>query len=120
MFKALAQLLDRTPTEERKPFLKDSELAALRVLLREDGWPVLHKLIERRVQQIGEEMLVTPDIDRLLHLRGQVLGLREAATLVDKALRQGEDFDAYKRRTEGSGGRAARAVATYGTEFWST
>ena len=121
MFKKIKELLDTTPQADRPSFLRESEVNALARLKAEDGWAVLIKLTERRVTLLGEEMLTTPDIDRVLHLRGQVLGLREAVTLVDKTLKAGEDFNAYRSRRNIDGAdRDRRAVlATYGTEFWS-
>ena len=121
MFKKLRDLLTTVPLEQRKPFLSPADTRQLELLTRHDGWDVLLRLIDRRTTLLGEEILFTPDIDRVLHLRGQVLGLREAATLVDKSLRQGEDFDAYRTRRDIDGTDIDRRtqLATYGTEFFS-
>jgi len=80
--------------------LKPSDLIALKNLHASADWPIYQSLLDTLVNFHAEQMLSAADTAEVHRLRGLILGLRKAGTLVTEIIRQQEYEDARRSASE--------------------
>lgn len=127
IFRKMAALLGRerdslSPSNELPFGLTAHEAALLRDLRDHEGYEIFLRRLDDAAKLYGEKILSSSD-DAALHVaRGAVIGLRNAASLVDETIHAHERAaDAERVRSSGAAGAAAadrRHVATFGSPSW--
>jgi hypothetical protein len=111
------------PTRTGLPLnLTASALARLKHLQAQEGWSDYQNLLDSAISLYAEQLLST-DIDAEVHrLRGLILGLRKAGTLVTELIRQQDYEDGRKLKLDTAAGDAAadRTADLYGTRYGRT
>jgi len=99
--------------------LKPSELIALKNLHASADWPIYQSLLDTLVNFHAEQMLSAADTAEVHRLRGLILGLRKAGTLVTEIIRQQEYEDARRSTSERTAADRdhERQLALYGSYF---
>ncbi len=99
--------------------LSASSLAALKALHSQAAWQEYLSLLDSAISLYAEQLLASDNDAEVHRLRGLILGLRKAGTLVTELIRQQEYEDA--RRTKLNAGAAerdaARAADLFGTRY---
>ena len=90
----------------------EGERRQLANLTTHDGWPILLRLLDMRLNLIAERLL--HDENRVHFHRGHIYGLRDVVREVEKYLKSGEEKRGHQRPAEPIDHRSA----TYGTAFW--
>ena len=86
----------RTP-EAHKP-ITPAQTKLLKELIRHPAWELYVKALDRYSIMLAEQLLVQPDPNRLIDLRAEIRGLRNAPLLVAQAI-QSEELNDEQRRT---------------------
>ena len=89
------------PTSPYPLSLRETELTALKELLRSPGWAAYRTLLERYAELRAQRLLQPLPLDQTNVERGAVAALFEVAALPDQLLKHIGDHDA--RRTSGPG-----------------
>lgn len=99
--------------------LSNEDWSKLKVLTSEDGWEVFLHTLDALAKLDGERMLTTSD-DKVLHfLRGHVVGLRKAATLIEEITHTEHRFVTEHRRAPEPRARVRDGrAALYGSPGW--
>lgn len=127
MFRSMRAFLgkerDALSADNKTPFgLTAHEVALLRDLRDHEGYEVYLRRLDDAVNLYAERLLTSSD-DAALHVaRGAVIGLRNAASLVDETIQiHDRAADAERVRSSGAASAAAadsRHVATFGSASW--
>ena len=99
--------------------LSASALASLRYLHSQEQWSDYLKMLDSAINLYAEQLLST-DVDAEVHrLRGLILGLRKAGTLVTELIRQQDYEDGRKQQLASApaGAAADRTADLYGTRY---
>lgn len=72
--------------------LTASELAALRSMRDDAGWPVMLKLLDARLVMLGDAVLAPRAHDDVAFLRGQATGIHESVRLVDEIIHKEQEL----------------------------
>ncbi len=99
--------------------LSASSLAALKTLHSHESWPAYLALLDSAINLYAEQLLVSDNDAEVHRLRGLILGLRKAGTLVTELIRQQEYEDARRTKldTGATNRNAARAADLFGTRY---
>jgi len=95
--------------------LTPEQLSVLRELSSLQAWKVYQSLLDVQINLLAEQLLATGDDV----IRGNILGLRKAGTLITEILRQQDSEDARRTRTDRAAGErlAERELSLYGTRY---
>lgn len=99
--------------------LSASSLASLKVLHSQDAWQEYLALLDSAINLYAEQLLASDNDAEVHRLRGLILGLRKAGTLVTELIRQQEYEDARRTRidTGATERSASRAADLFGTRY---
>lgn len=96
-----------------------TQLVDLKTLHSQEAWASYQSLLDSAINLYAEQLLATSEDAEVHRLRGLILGLRKAGTLVTEIIRQQDFEDGQRNHTDSTGAdRAAeRATALYGTRY---
>ena len=99
--------------------LSASSLASLKALHAQEEWSDYLNLLDSAINLYAEQLLATDSDAEVHRLRGFILGLRKAGTLVTELIRQQDYEDARKQQlVAGATDRDAdRDADLYGTRY---
>lgn len=83
-FRKIAVWLDPNESQDILAGLTDEDTAALRALMATEEYELFLDVLDRQAMLVGESMLACSDTIRLHVLRGQVLGLRDAGSILNR------------------------------------
>lgn len=94
-------------------------LVALKNLQASADWPAYQSLLDSIINLYAEQLLSTDDDAAVHRLRGFILGLRKAGTLVTETIRQQEYEDAARTKLDqrATAKRNDTELALYGTRY---
>ena len=82
--------LVQKPTPEQVKIMKD--------LMRHPGWKLYVEAVDRYTSMLAEQLLVQPDPNRLIDIRSEIRGMRNAPLLVAQVI-QIEELNDEQQRT---------------------
>jgi len=122
LLQAMRQLLGlaRTPLREPMLGLAPGEVSQIAELRHEPHWQTYLDALDSAAILYGEAILQSRDAAVIHELRGTVIGLRKAATIVDEILHRRDELDRVNQSRDELAQRreGRRDAALYGTPAW--
>ena len=119
-FRKIAAWLDPKDQQDILAGLSDEDVVALNMLHGSDEYLLFLDVLDREAMLVGESMLSCNDTVRLHVLRGQVLGLRDAGSILNRI----RDAAAERKKTDERSRSAVehandhKHAAAYGSPYW--
>ena len=121
MFRSMSDWLDPRKPRDVTASLSDAEIRALKDLSLTDEWDIYVKALDIQQTLIGENIIVCTQNEVLHQSRGHVLGLRDAASLIQRIVDAHEEGKKNDERRRSAIERAddPKLTATYGSPYWA-
>ena len=122
LLRKIKEILNPPKSQDTPLSLTKGDIAKLKSLRGALGWKEYQALLDRLAALYGEQLLGKSDNNEIHFLRGSILALRRAGTIVDEIIQHMEGKDAERDRRAADDERRtelARRLATYGTPFWT-
>jgi hypothetical protein len=120
VFRRLAEWLDPRNTRDIMSGLNRSHIRALKDLVLTEEWDVFIAVLDREQTLVGENIITCTDTNQLHQLRGHVLGLRDAASIVQRIVdadEEGKKND-ERRRSAAERSNDHKLTSVYGSPYW--
>ena len=122
-FRSLAEWLSPAPRPDSpQPIhdLTDDDIALLRAFRATEEYDLFIEVLDKEQKLVGEAMLGCSDTIRLHECRGHVLGIRNAASIIDRILvaeaeRKKTD---ERRRSNAEHGNDHRLATGFASPYW--
>lgn len=98
--------------------LTNEEWVKLRSLTRDPGWEVFLKSLDAITKLSGEQLLQSSKDEALHFLRGKIVGIRKAASLVDEISMMEKRFVNERKEHESRNERERGRGVLYGSPGW--